>query len=315
MCSRTTRRSTGSKPSWPKLLGKEAALYTPSGTMGNQLCLKAHSRPGDSLIAHAMAHILYYETGAPCAISGLQPWVIDSPDGTFTPEQVEALLKPRNIHHSRNRIVALENTHNRCGGAVWPLERFSAVAAHGREHGLAVHLDGARLWNACTATGTQPVDWCQHVDSVSVCFSKGLGAPIGSALAGTREFVEECRFYRKMFGGQMRQAGVIAAAALYALEHNRERLAEDHGHARLFAQLVNDATGIEASMPPSNIVMLDITADGIAAQQLAEAVAPEVWVLPIGPRRLRAVTHLDVSAEDCHRAGEIIAQAMQGLTR
>jgi threonine aldolase len=298
-----------------EVLGKEAALYTPSGTMGNQLCLKAHSRPGDSLIAHAMAHILYYETGAPCAISGLQPWVIDSPDGTFTAEQVDALLKPRNIHHSRNRIVALENTHNRCGGAVWPMERFAGVAAHGREHGLAVHLDGARLWNACAATATQPTDWCRHVDSVSVCFSKGLGAPIGSALAGTREFVEECRFYRKMFGGQMRQAGVIAAAALYALERNRERLVQDHEHARQFAALINDAPGIKAGAPPSNIVMLDITTDGMSAQQLADAVVKDVWLLPIGPKRLRAVTHLDVSGEDCRRAGEVIAQAMRNLTQ
>lgn len=298
-----------------EILGKEAALYVPSGTMGNQLCLKAHSKPGDSVIAHSMAHILYYETGAPCAISGLQPWVIDSPDGMFTTEQVEALLKPRNIHHSRNRILAMENTHNRCGGAVWPLERFSAVAALGHEHGLAVHLDGARLWNACAASGTSPADWCAHVDSVNVCFSKGLGAPIGSALAGTREFVEECRFYRKMFGGQMRQAGVIAAAALYALEHNRERLADDHAHAGLFADIANTAPGLQASTPPSNIVMLDITADNVTAPQLAEAVAANVWVLAIGPKRLRAVTHLDVSREDCRRAGEIIADAMQRLVR
>jgi threonine aldolase len=298
-----------------QLLGKEAALYVPSGTMGNQLCLKAHSRHGDSLIAHAMAHILYYETGAPCAISGLQPRVIDTPGGTFTSEQVLPLILPRNIHHSRNRILALENTHNRCGGAVWPLAQFADVARFGREHGLAVHLDGARLWNACAATLTTPADWCQHVDSVNVCFSKGLGAPIGSALAGSRAFVDECMFYRKMFGGQMRQAGIIAAAALYALEHNRERLVQDHENAQLLAAILSNTPGISTQTPPSNIVMLDIMAQGVSAQQLADAVAHEVWLLPIGPQRLRAVTHLDVSREDCQRAGEILAQAMGRLAQ
>jgi threonine aldolase len=298
-----------------ELLGMEAALYVPSGTMGNQLCLKAHSRHGDSLIAHAMAHILYYETGAPCAISGLQPRVIDTPGGTFTPEQALPLILPRNIHHSRNRIIAMENTHNRCGGAVWPREQFAEVARFGREHGLAVHLDGARLWNACAATGTQPAGWCQHVDSVSVCFSKGLGAPIGSALAGTRAFVEECMFFRKMFGGQMRQAGIIAAAALYALEHNRERLAQDHDNAKLLAAILAAAPGLRVETPPTNILMLDITAQNVSAQQLADAVVQEVWLLPIGPQRLRAVTHLDVSRDDCQRAGELLAQAMQRLAQ
>jgi threonine aldolase len=294
------------------LLGKEAALYVPSGTMSNQLCLKAHSKPGDSLIAHTMAHCLFYETGAPCALSGLQPRLIDTPDGTFTPEQVAALILPRNIHHSRNRIVALENTHNRCGGAVWPRERFSAVARFAHEQGLVVHLDGARLWNACAATGTEPADWCAEADSVNVCFSKGLGAPIGSALAGPAEFVEECRFFRKMFGGQMRQAGIIAAAALYALEHNRRRLSEDHDNAKLFAETAGAAPGLSVTTPVTNIVMLDITMESVGAQQLAEAVAGEVWVLAVGPKRLRAVTHLDVSRDDCRRAGEIIARAVQG---
>ena len=297
-----------------EVLGKEAALYVPSGTMGNQLCLKAHSRPGDSVIAHAQAHILFYETGAPCAISGLQPRVIDSKDGTFTVEQAAALITPANIHHSHNRIVAVENTHNRCGGAVWPYERFASVCGFAHEQGLMLHLDGARLWNACAATGTEPTAWTQHADSVNVCFSKGLGAPIGSALGGSREFVEDCRFFRKMFGGQMRQAGIIAAAALYALEHNRERLVEDHANARLLADIVGQAPGLAVAAPATNIVMIDVTAPNVTAAQLAEAVAGEVTILAIGPRRLRAVTHLDVSRTDCRRAGEAIARAMQALT-
>jgi len=296
-----------------RLLGKEAALYVPSGTMSNQLCLRAQSHHGESVIAHVQAHILLYETGAPCAISGLQPRVIDTPDGTFTAEQVEERITPVNIHHSRNRIVALENTHNRCGGAVWPRERFEAVCAMAHKHGLIVHLDGARLWNACAATLSEPIDWAAHAESVNVCFSKGLGAPVGSALAGSRAFVEDCRFFRKMFGGQMRQAGVIAAAALYALEHNRGRIAEDHANARLFAETLGATPGLSVSPPATNIVMLDITREGVSARQLAEAVSDEVRILDIGPKRLRAVTHLDVSREDCRRAAELIDAALRAL--
>jgi threonine aldolase len=296
-----------------ELLGQEAALFVPSGTMSNQLCLKACSKPGDSLIAHAMAHLLFYETGGPCALSGLQPRVIDTPGGIFTPQQVAALLTPVNIHHSRNRILALENTHNRCGGAVWPLEQFAAVCAFGHEHGLHVHLDGARLWNACAASGTLPAQWCGHVDSVNVCFSKGLGAPVGSMLAGERAFVEECMFFRKMFGGQMRQVGLLAAAADYALTYNLPRLGEDHANAQLFAALCAQAPGVKCLPPASNIVMLDLAADGVSAAGLAAAVANDVWLLPIGEKRLRAVTHLDVSRDDCRRAGELIAAKLSEL--
>lgn len=296
------------------LLGKEAALYVPSGTMSNQLCLRAHSQPGDSVIAHSDAHILIYETGAPCAISGLQPRIIPTPTGTFTPEQVAAMVTPVNIHHSRNRILELENTHNRCGGAVWPMDLFSEVCAAGHGLGLKVHLDGARLWNACAATGSQPADWARHVDSVSVCFSKGLGAPIGSALAGTRDFVEDCRFYRKMFGGQMRQAGILAAAVLYALAHNRERVVEDHSHAKLFADLAGQSPHLTCIPPQSNIVMVDV-APGVAAADLAALLNTEyhVWAIAIGPQRIRAVTHLDVTRAQCEEAGRAFVAAADKL--
>ena len=299
-----------------ELLGLEAALYVPSGTMSNQLCLRAHSQHGDSVIAHQHAHILLYETGAPCAISGLQPRTVDTPDGTFTPQQVEALVLPGNIHHSRNRIVALENTHNRCGGAVWPLELFRNVRDRAHELGLAVHLDGARLWNACAATNTQPADWSAGLDSASVCFSKGLGAPVGSALAGCREFVENCRFYRKQFGGQMRQAGVIAAAALYALDNNLERIAEDHANAMQLAHLAGQAPGLTVGAPQSNIVMVDTNA-AMPAQTLADILHNEhdVWVIAIGSNRIRAVTHLDVTAGQCQAAGLAIQQAAELLMK
>jgi threonine aldolase len=296
-----------------ELTRKEAALYVPSGHMGNQLCLRACSQPGDALIAHVGSHVLHYETGTPCAVSGLTPRVIDTPDGTFTPEQVEVHILPRNIHHARARILSLENTHNRCGGTVWDLEQFRAVCACGHKQGLHVHLDGARIWNACAASGTQPQDWTGYADSINVCFSKGLGAPVGSALAGTEKFVEECRFYRKMFGGQMRQAGIIAAGALYGLEHNLDRLVEDHRNAKLLAQQVDSVPGLKCMRPQSNIVMVDILAEGVTAQQLVDAVAQDVLLYPVGPRRVRVVTHLDVGKKEMMQAGEGFRRAMQRL--
>lgn len=326
-----------------ELLGCEAALYVVSGHQGNQLCLRAHSQPGDALICHTYSHVLHYETGTPCAISGLQPRVIDSIDGTFEPERVAAHLLPRNIHHSRSRILSLENTHNRCGGSVWPMDRFERITAFGREQGLALHLDGARIWNACEASGTEPADWIQHVDSTSVCFSKGLGAPVGSCLAGSKAFVEECRFYRKMFGGQMRQCGIIAAAALFALEHNRPRLAEDHANAKLLEERLNQVSGLSVLPVQSNIVMVDIgptDSEGLpaydttvrpearihngqriptgaeVARMLGEGVGglPPVKCIAIAAQRIRLVTHLDVSREQCLQAAEAFEQVMAGFT-
>jgi len=299
-----------------EVLGKEAALYVPSGTMANQLCLKVHARSGDSVIGHRMAHIFEYETGAPAAVSGLLPRYIDSADGTFTAADVAAELRPLNIHHARNRIVAVENTHNRCGGVVWPMAQYQAVSTLAHEHGLVVHLDGARLWNVCAATGTEPPAWTSQADSVGVCFSKGLGAPIGSALAGEREFVEEARFYRKMFGGQLRQAGIIAAAALYALDNHRARLVEDHANAQLLAEKI-DATGSLRCVPPAtNIVIIDVLDEKVSAPQIVAALAAEgVVLLAMGERKMRAVTHLDVSREDCAKAGDAFIRVMHHLTK
>lgn len=297
-----------------EVLGLEAALYVPSGHMANQLCLKVHGRPGDSVIGHAKCHAFEYETGAPSALSGLAPRFIDTADGIFTPSEVAVLLTPVNIHHSRNRIVTVENTHNRCGGVVWPLEQFRAVCdfAHGK--GLIVHLDGARLWNACVATGTELSDWTTSVDSAIVCFSKGLGAPVGSALAGNRELVEEARFFRKMWGGQMRQVGIIAAGALYALEHNRGRLAEDHENAQLLAGLIDEAPGLKCVWPMSNIVVVDVLDHALPAQRVVDEVAKEgVALFAISEHRLRLVTHLDVSTEECRQAGEALQRVMVRL--
>ena len=288
-----------------ELTGKEAALFVPSGHMGNQLCLRSLSQPGDSVVCHSLAHVVAYETGAMCALSGLQPFTIDSTDGTFTPEQVERRLQRVDIHCPRNRVVALENTHNRGGGTVWPLELVRDVARFARSRGLSVHMDGARLWNACVATITTPADWLADVDTVSMCFSKGLGAPVGSAIAGSRDLVERARFFRKQFGGQMRQAGVLAAAALHGVDHHLPRMAEDHANARALAAAINQTGSLRCAAPQTNIVIAEVIAPRISAAQVVEALAKQdVHVFAISERQIRAVTHLDVSAEQVRRAGE-----------
>jgi threonine aldolase len=297
-----------------EVLGVEAALFVPSGHMGNQLCLRVHGRSGDSVIAHKRSHSFEYETGAPSAISGLAPQYIDTIDGTFTAADVREIMAPIDIHHARSRIILVENTHNRCGGVVWPLEQYHNVCDFALEHGLKIHLDGARLWNACLASDTSPSDWTKAADSVNVCFSKGLGAPVGSALAGSSELVEEARFFRKMLGGQMRQAGIIAAGALYALENHWERMVEDHENAKLLAGLVDEAHGLSCAKPMTNIVIVEVTDPGILARQVMDAVAAEgVLVFTIDDRKLRAVVHLDVTRDECREAGKAFQRVMRNL--
>lgn len=298
-----------------EILGVEAALFVASGHMGNQLGLRVHGQGGDSVIAHHMSHIFVYESGAPSAISGLAPRFITTPDGTFTAADLRSVLMPVNIHHTRNRIVSIENTHNRCGGTVWPLEQFRSVCdfAHGED--MAVHLDGARLWNACIASGTTCPDWTGTVDSLSVCFSKGLGAPVGSAVGGSRAFIEEARFYRKMLGGQMRQAGIIAAGALYALEHNLERLAEDHANAQLMAEIIEEVPGLNCVWPATNILIVEITAPTISAPQLVDEMHKlDVLMFAMGESSIRLVTHLDVTRDECQTAAAQFRAAMETLT-
>ncbi|HZT81959.1 MAG TPA: GntG family PLP-dependent aldolase, partial [Gemmataceae bacterium] len=210
------------------LLGKEAALFVPSGTMSNQVCVRTHTQPGDELLCDVNCHIYNYEAGGPAVLSGVTCRCVEGDCGILDVSQLDGLVRPDNEHFVRTRLVCLENTHNRGGGKVYPLEKVQAISAWARRAGLATHLDGARLWNAVVATGVPAQEWARHFDSVSVCFSKGLGAPVGSALAGPRDFVAKARRTRKLFGGGMRQAGVLAAAALYALDHHVERLAEDH---------------------------------------------------------------------------------------
>src|SRR6516225_1198839 len=210
------------------LLGKEAALFVPSGTMSNQICVKVHTQPGDELLCEANCHIYNYEAGGPAVLAGVTCRTIEGDYGVLDVSQLEDKIRPVNDHLVRTRLVCLENTHNRGGGRVYPLEKIQAISTWAHANGLMMHLDGARLWNAIVATGIPAAEWGRHFDSVSVCFSKGLGAPVGSALAGSHDFITRARRIRKRFGGGMRQAGVIAAAALYALDHHIDRLAEDH---------------------------------------------------------------------------------------
>jgi threonine aldolase len=288
-----------------ELAGKEAALYVPSGTMGNQLALKCHTEPGDEVLLERESHIFLYEQGGLGANSGCLAHVVPGQRGAIAPEQVVAAVRDWSAddHVARVRLVCLENTHNRQGGVVVPLARLQAVAAAARAHRVAVHLDGARLWNASVATGTPVREWAAAADSVMMCFSKGLGAPVGSILAGPGEFVRRARRVRKRWGGGMRQVGILAAACLHALDHHVERLAEDHRRAQALARGFASARGVRVIEPETNIVIVELEHPALEAHALLRALeARGVRMVPFGARRLRAITHLDVDDAGVARA-------------
>ncbi len=298
------------------MLGKEAALFVPSGTMSNQICVKAHTQPGDELLCDAGCHIYNYEAGGAAVLSGVTCRTIEGDFGILDLSQLEDKIRPINEHLVRTRLVCLENTHNRGGGRIYPLEKIEAISSWARQHGLAMHLDGARLWNAIVASGIAAKEWTSHFDTVSVCFSKGLGAPVGSALAGPRALVSRARMIRKLFGGGMRQAGIIAAAALYALDHHIDRLAEDHKNARVVAQAIADTPGLRLVPPDveTNLIWFRVDPDVGTAQEVATALKQRNLRVHVGgPQLLRACTHLDVSAAQAERAAETIRQAVPRL--
>ena len=275
------------------LLGMGAALFVPSGTMANQIAIRAQTNHGDIVLAGRDSHILRYESGGAAALSGVQIKTLGD-DGTFSAADVAAAIAPRDAHNAPATLLALENTHNAAGGSVWPIEQLESVALAARERGLRVHLDGARLFNAVIASGIPAPRWAAACDTVSFCFSKGLGAPVGSILCGDTETIGRAHRFRKMFGGGMRQAGIIAAAALYALEHHVERLAEDHANARRMADGLT-ALGMRiAPAPQTNIVLFHVERDTEFAAALRDR-----GVLVSRMRRgvLRAVTHLDITSE------------------
>lgn len=293
-----------------EMLGKEAALFFPSGTQANQTAILLYAAPGTEVICDAGAHIYHYEMGAPSAWAGVQLRPVPAEDGLLTAEIVRARIRPQSPHLPRTSLIVVENTHNSGGGKVIPLEVLRELRGLAEEHALRVHLDGARLWNACAATGTPLAEYARCADTVMVSFSKGLGCPVGSALAGSREAVQRAWTWRKRLGGGMRQVGILAAAALYALDHHLERLGEDHRRAKHLAALVNGVPGLQAREPETNIVMIDLTAPAgeaeLAARELAEL---GVLVVAVGPKRIRAVTHLDVDDGATERAGA----ALRGL--
>jgi len=291
------------------LLGKEAALFTVSGTMANQLAIRSHTEPGDEILVEAYAHIYYYEGGGPAALSGVMCRCLQGERGVFSGADVESVLRPADPHFPRSRLVCIENTHNRGGGKIWPLERIEEVARAARRHGLQMHLDGARLWNAAAATGISEKQWAAPFDTVSVCFSKGLGAPVGSALAGSKEFLARAKRFRKMFGGGMRQAGIIAAGALYALRNHRARLAEDHANAKALAEGIARCKGFEVSPGEVETNMVRFRLTGVPAEEVVERLRLRgVLVLAVDRLTIRAVTNLMVSTEDIQRAVHAIAK-------
>lgn len=297
------------------MLGKEAALFVPSGTMSNQLCLRTLTRSGDEVIVQEDAHVLHYEGGSAAALSGLQLRPLPGELGVLSPEAIEQAIRPPGEHFARTSAVEMENTHNRCGGTIWPLEAMQAVAALAGARGLGVHLDGARLWNAHVASGVALEAYAATADSVAVCFSKGLGAPVGSCLAGTREFVEAARDNRKRYGGAMRQAGIIAAGALYALEHNLARLADDHANAALLAKYLRQVPGVEVVHPvQTNILIVSVAGMGLTAECVVAALKEQGVLCGVAaPDRARFVTHLDVDAAAVRAAGEIAARVLPTL--
>ncbi|MDB4971845.1 MAG: Low-specificity L-threonine aldolase [Myxococcaceae bacterium] len=290
-----------------ELLGKEAALFVPSGTMANQIALLLHCRPGDAVVVGEGTHLMAFESGAAAAWAGVQ-FSVAGKGGLFDVAELRDAVQPPHDLLPRSRLVVLENTHNRAGGAVWPRERARAVSQQARELGLALHLDGARLWNAAAATGDSLAELAAIADTVSVCFSKGLGAPVGSALVGSRDAIAAGRRLRKMLGGGMRQVGVLCAAALYAVEQQRERLREDHALARRLAAGLASVAGLSVLPVETNIVLVDLL-DRAAAEYVAHLRMRDVLVNAVTPTRLRAVVHRDLEAAHIDAALGAFARA------
>jgi threonine aldolase len=287
-----------------ELFEKEASLYVPSGTMANQICLKANSQPGWELLCERECHVVNYEAAGPVVHAGLLINLLTTEKGMLTAEQVRANIRPVNIHTPETKLVTLENTHNRHGGTILPQDEVLKVREVCDEFGLILHLDGARIWNAHVATGLSLAELTVSFDSVACCLSKGMGAPIGSMILGREEFVTRCRRERKLFGGGMRQVGIIAAAGLYAVENNISRLSEDHANARLIAETLDGLGPFRVNLDrvETNIILADIAEPETAATVLAKMAEVGVQAVMFGAQRIRFVTHLDVSRADCEEA-------------
>jgi len=293
------------------LFGLEAGLFVPTGTMANQIAVRVHCRPQDEVLLETTSHICLWEAGGAAALSGVTCRTIDSRtrDGRLGDSDFAGRINPDDMHSTRTRLVSLEVTHNRGGGTVTSPQAVLAISNWSRHHGLATHLDGARIWNAIVKTAVPAREWGRMFDTVSVCFSKGLGAPVGSMLLGPRDLIAHARRVRKLFGGAMRQIGYLAAACDYALDHHVERLAEDHENAQIIAKAVETVPGFTLTPPEveTNLVWFEVDARHGTAKRVAERLkADSVLVAPLGERVVRAVTHLDVSRADCAKAADAI---------
>jgi threonine aldolase len=281
------------------ILGKEAAIFVPSGTMANQLSIKAHTQPGDEVILEATSHPFNFEGGAGAVLSGVQFSCLSGNRGILKSSQIDEAIRPHDHHYPVSRLICLENTHNRGGGTIYPLKNIIEISKLAKAKGLLVHLDGARLWNASVASGIKPKEYARWADSVSVCLSKGLGAPVGSLVAGSKKFIDRVHRFRKMFGGGMRQAGILAAAGLYALDHHLDRLKEDHRKAKRLALGLSELKGVSINPEhtETNIVIFDVV-NKMTAPGVAEAMKKKgILIHPFSKAQVRLVTHLDVSAE------------------
>lgn len=293
------------------LLGKDAALFVPSGTMANLLAVRSQTQPGEEIICDENCHIYYYEAAGFAAVGGCSLRFTRGERGQFTADDVARLVRTDDEHFPRTSLVAVENTHNRGGGSVWPIEQLADVYCESKTRGLRVHMDGARLWNACARVELAPADFAEFADTVSVCFSKGLGCPFGSALAGDEETVGRARRLRKVIGGAMRQAGLLAAAASYALDHNRQRLQDDHTRARALASKIAEIPGLtlDADRVQTNMLYFTVDPSLGTAREFCEKLDDRVRMLDEGPQSVRAVVHLHITDDDIVKAADEIAAA------
>ena len=295
-----------------EILGKEASVYMPSGTMTNQVAIRTHTEPGDEVLLEQSAHVYFNEAGATAALSGVICRLIPGDRGVYGAEDIEAAIRPVDNHYPRTKLVCVENTSNRGGGKVWPLEKLAEVKKTADENGLKTHLDGARIWNAAAAMNIPESEIAKHFDSLSVCFSKGLGAPVGSALAGSNDFIMEARRFRKQFGGGMRQAGIIAAGALYALENNRERLTVDHDNAKMLAKGLSEINGIDINPDEVETNIINFRVKGMNVNSLIDKLNSQgTHVLAKDSTTIRAVTNLMVSESQINIALGHVRNAME----
>ncbi|MBI4766741.1 MAG: low-specificity L-threonine aldolase [Deltaproteobacteria bacterium] len=294
-----------------RILGKEKAVFVPSGTMANQLSIKAHTQPGDEVVLEENSHAFYYEGGAGAVLSGVQFFCLSGKRGLLESSQVEESIRPLDVHFPVTRLICLENTHNRGGGTVYPIKTLSEIYKLAKARGLLVHMDGARLWNASAASVIKPEEYAQWTDSVSVCLSKGLGAPVGSLVAGSVPFIDRVHRFRKMFGGGMRQAGILAAAGIYALDHHLEKLKATHDQAKRLACFLSGLKGvsIDPAEVETNIVIFDVSKSPKKPVQIAgELRTRGVLILPMGKTSIRLVTHIDISDAGIEQAMEAFGQ-------